>query len=197
MRSYPMDTAYDGDYVTPYPVNAELTEIVDASNALTSDNVSVGILAPGHAASDAWGSYLRNGHVGPEDHDHDRAPSKNDVYAIPTDAAEPWIERITTGDALLEVVLTAEYEGRTTSGGTGIVLLLWVGVRVDGTLVTQSPCGDLTETADSRAALALVPVGAGEHVVELVYGLHPGVLPPSNLRVRWHNRALTLREIAR
>lgn len=197
MRSYPTDVAYDGDYVAPHPITAEVGEVVAAANALTSDNIPVGTLGPEAAAADAWGTLLRNGFYGPEDHDHDRTPTEGDVYPIRTDAAEPWVERITTGDGVLSVVLTAEYEGRTTSGGTGIVILLWVGVRVDGVLVAQSPGGDLIETADSRAALAMVPVGAGEHVVDMVYGLHPGVLPPANLRVRFHARAITLREIAR
>lgn len=197
MRSYPADAAYAGDYVSPHPIVAEVSEIVSASNALTSDNLAVGSLGPEAAAADAWGTVLRNGFYGPEDHDHDRTPSEGDVYPIKTDAGEPWVERITTGDAVLEVVLTAEYEGRTTANVAGEVLLLWIGARVDGVLVAQSPGGDLIETADSRAALAMVPVGAGEHVVDMVYGLHPGVLPPANLRVRFHARAITLREIAR
>lgn len=191
MYSIPTDAAYVGDYVTPHPLNSELAEIMAASNALNHDNIDSGLLTPDQVAPLTYGSVLVRGGETTRTTTHDDTPSISDIFAVPDEAGDDWVEQITCGDSVLRVVVNAEYQ-RASDGA----LRLWLGARVDGALVAMSHIGDQQEQRDARFAEAVIPVASGTHTIEVVYGLHP-LSSTGSLSIEWLYRILTVREAAR
>lgn len=198
MRSYPVAFVRPGDDLVPHPINAELAECTRTLHALDGWNLVAASVLVAKTALGAWGKVQTFGYEDMMAVTVQAGSSNNDVYWIPaTDPAAPWIQRITTGDCMLEVAFGATILMNPTTAIAG----LWIGCKVDGVFVVRSGVvnqgGRVNDHCDMVGQIALA---AGEHLIEPVFGVHPSGTASTlgvSTEVDFYDRVITLRELAR
>lgn len=196
MRSYIASTVEDGEYATPNEINDELRELVGALHSVDRDNLE-GSLTSAKAALGAWGRMLISESEQAIDVVHPFAPATfegSEIHRIPFDldagTIVPWYIEFESGDCELEVELGAQW----TDDVDDLESYVWIGIRVDGILVARSPVQQQFTRSEHGYVVWTVPVGAGVHVIEPVYG-RP--FYPSDRTIKWQDRSCVIRELAR
>lgn len=185
-RVYRVESWADGDELCVDQVNAELDSVVGEMNGhLDVDNVPAGIVTGAKVAVDTFNVLDDVSDAGP------------DTVSYKGGDSNAWV--------VLEVTTLAcedgyiEFEGQCTYdlpnvGGTHCEL----GVRIAGSTAGRSASSGWLE-ADSLACFGLWPVGAGTHLVELVFRINPGDYDtaPAAVDATVNERILWVRFVAR
>ena len=194
MKSFTRALAKSGEIITPHELNTELRDVVGTMHALDRHNVPAFAITRGKVAAGAFGRWLIDPITTARNTDHTAGQNGQVYYPIPDEAGEPWIKTFLTGDGGLVVGLHVSF-GDVTSV-TPTQLYTWVGVLVDGALVAQSPISHVLAYRDHLSIEYEVPVGAGYHRIEAVYGLHVAALAAART-YSWFDRILFAREVSR
>lgn len=176
MKTYVTNVVSGAEVVTPTSVNDEMLDIAGTANRLDDENFGTNALA---ASKLALGAMHRLAYVTSETTrslDINGFSDGTTVGAVPDDSGVPWIQEVTTYGGMLvlsvRVAVSTFYyvdiPPVTAVPGTGN---LWVGLRVDGQLVARSVEQSPSSTTDTLSARAHLPVGAGTHLVEVVFGV--------------------------
>lgn len=190
MKSYPIDADHTSDYIVPFAANNEFAEMFGVIHSLDLYNFVAASLTVSKLDQGATGDIRITGSETPRAVVVSDAQLNSDVYAIPNDGGGNWVERITTGDGILQV--TIQGWASNLFGGAP----LWMGVRVDGVLAAQSGTASSgLGIASAWFAQAEVPVGAGEHIVEAVFGFYS--IGGGVTTITWQDRTMIMRELAR
>lgn len=175
MKTYPTNIVVGAEVVTPTPINDEFLDIANTANRLDDENFGALALASSKLALGAMhrlayaaietqqSVYLNLVHAG------------TNIGAVPDGSGNPWAWTVTTYGGLLYLTLRVAAESYylfdvppvTPYPGVGG---LWVGLRVDGQLVARSCEQSTSTTTDTFSARAHVPVAAGSHSIEVVFG---------------------------
>lgn len=197
MRTFVRARAEPGELVTPNEINDELRDIVGAMHSLDRDNLPANLLTNARTALGAWGNILISRSEQAVDVEFPPGPSDLDsceIHVIPFDLdgdiVVPWIEEFATGDCDLELSLGAQFSDIVDE----LTSRIWIGIRLDGVLVVRSPTQPDFTSAEHGYCTITVPVGAGTHILEAVYG-RPFATTTRSLK--WENRCMAAREIAR
>lgn len=189
MRSFTSALPTAGMVITPGELDAELADVGTSFHQLDRDNFAAGAVAATKVAVDAWGAVLRLERSVLQTKTHSDAGTSQDWFHLPDDLGADTIARQQTGDCVLHICFSACFQETTLA----LFLNVWIGVRLDGELVAKSPLNRRV-TIGSCQCEAVVPVGAGVHVLEPVYGLHRQSGP---LTIDWLEANLWSREMAR
>jgi hypothetical protein len=192
MRAHPVDAPITGEFTTPHEINAEVRELIRVLHAVDGDNLGSNVVTAPKLATGAHGGIRVHGTEVVINRTHSLFSNKGDAYAVPDENGDPWIEEVTTGDGLLKIAFGATWVH---TGGTD-QSYIWLGVRVDGTLVGQTPIQDVASYEDSATVICDAPVGPGSHLVEPVYGFHESAIPTAR-SVDFGDRNLSVVEVAR
>lgn len=166
MKSYVSALVVDGETATPLPVNEELLAIAGDANRLTEENLDG--LAASKLALDSVHRLL----VDAIETSRTVTVNFRDVtltgttQALPDAAGDPWTHTIETYGGALYLTLQVAMEDATNKLNN----YAWVAIAVDGEVVARSSDQEAQCYADSWHAHAVVPLGAGSHVVELLFG---------------------------
>lgn len=166
MQSWITDTWIAGRYTTVNELTAEQLALAEAVQGLDQDNIAS--LTAAKVAVYAWANPLW------EDRSVVQTSELFDdtatLFWIPNNAGTPWLLDFECGDGMLEGTLSITF----VTADLFVIptaSLVWVGVKLDGALVAISPSGGgLTE--DSLEVEVVVPIGAGSHRLEFVFGLN-------------------------
>ncbi len=193
MRSFPVATSRTGAYITPHEVNAELAELAGTVNSLDLYNFAAANLTAEKLDLGATG----NIHIDAFDTTNTTATTDDTIVrAIPDDGDADWAVNFDSGDCVLHISSSGWVQS---VSGLG-TLFIAVGVRVDGEILVMQPLqGSNTFVQGNVWAFeADIAVGAGTHVVEMIYH---GVLASGFLSLSeeydWGDRTLVIREVAR
>lgn len=197
MRSWPVDRPIAGEFVAPLELNAELAELSASAHDIDYDNIGGAAIITGDKVADGtWGKVWTN----PITSDgslrtHTAGDNQVQVFELPNDGdTAPMRMVVDTGDCELALSLGACWSA--TQGATAVPIKLWLGIRLDGVVVAQSPIGSPIATRCHQLIRQSVPVPAGRHVIDAVYGIHDSGLASTTV-VQWRDRRLTAREVAR
>lgn len=196
MRSFTTDNADVGEFITPHELNNELREVVTGIHRIDRDNFGPNELPTTKIALGAWGDWFIEQIEEPVDIAHQPGDNSTVVYPIPHDDSggviTNWVVEFSSGDCELMVTLAATWEDQALFDPT----FMWIGAKVDGILIMQSPIQMSNTYVDHALVWMSVPVGAGTHVVEFVYGMHDAALGFPRT-ITWLDRMAVIREIAR
>jgi hypothetical protein len=191
MQTHRQTTIEPGTILAPHEIIQEVREFVGALHSIAEDNLDAAGLAASQFATNAFGKVFSEATRSTAR--STTIPSTNeygDQYPILDNAGDPWVVSRTTGDGYLEGSL-----GITFISTVPIVLRMWVGVMVDGQLVGQSPTLSGQSFEDSLYVGWAVPVGAGVHRIEAVFGYHDA--PPIPQVIQWNEGTMIAREVLR
>ena len=195
------------DALTPHAINAELAEVIGAMHGLDRDNVLLAELNPVRVALDAWGGIKAGTRTTAVTTTIDARNANQQIFAIPQNDSSPWFVDQTTGDGVLEIEMSAEYQV-----ALGTLLIppdTWVGITVDGALVGKSPWmtgmpgvieGENEEIWHQGGLNVAVPVAAGTHRIAFVFGIHGGYAAAGatwDVDLTWNEASYWSREIRR
>lgn len=192
MRSYPVDAAAEGELVTPTELNAEVAEIVSAMHSIDRYNFAPNILDRQRVATGSWNTLLLDVIETNVEVEHIAKSNQQAMYPIPDGDGNPWVRSYDTPDCMLHCSLGVDWA----DVSDNLQLYLWIGVLVDGLLVAQSPLGDYSCWRDHAQVWGIVPVAAGTHRIECVYGLHDRALATPRT-VNFFHRILSARAVCR
>lgn len=194
MRSFPVDAAVNGEFTTPLELDAELREITGAGHDVDNDNLAGARVGLTKVAAGAYGTIqLATVYPGGDLTVHQPGDSAGQVYNIPGGGTgNPWILAPTFADGSVEFSLGVYFRDDALTS----TLLAWVGLRLDGELIAQSPIQGPQFYGSSRFVRVQRPVAAGVHLLEPVYGLHETALAAIRT-ISWLSRDVSCREVAR
>lgn len=192
MRSIVAEYVPEGDFVTPHEFNAEVGELVETAAQLDHDNIRANALTVDKLDLGALQSIRIQGYESGGNVVIGTDVTLTDIFPIPRSDGTPWIETVTTGDGVLSVTFSAEWQS--SDGLTPCYV--WAGIKVDGNLEVRSGTTPGSAAGDNVHIECKAPVGAGTHTVELVMGVHP-TLAPFARTVSWIERQVAIREVAR
>jgi hypothetical protein len=199
VRSHVAAVAEDGEFLTPHEVAAELRETVGRMHRIDRDNFPTNELDVTVVGLGAFGNVMISELESEETVDHNAGDNSETVYPIPLNTTgggatvEPWILYFPSGDCELELSLSVEWRQDTDLTDP---TYLWIGIRLDGDLVVRSPIQVIQSNNDSSYVVYTVPVPAGTHIVEPVYGIHEQQAGAA-LEFIFGDRVCAIREIAR
>lgn len=197
-RSWPADAAVNSEFATPNELNAELSELAEVAHDLDNDNLAFNRITAAKTQNGAFGNLflsLPTAVLG-EQTVHLAGDSSGIVYAMPKPnngtGGVPWILEPTLSDCEFKMTLSAAWEDQALNQWLG----LWIGIRVDGVLVAQSPLQSRGFWSSHASVRVDVPLAAGGHTIEMVYGLHEVALAATRT-ISWLSRAWSGIEVAR
>lgn len=169
MKSYVSALVVDGETATPYPVNDELLDIAGAANRLDDENFQASSLPSTVLALGATQRLLHDAietaqtvTVSFRD-----VTNTGTVQPLPDATGAPWAHTIETHGGALYLALQVAMEDSVNALNN----YAWIAIQVDGELVARSSDQEAQTYADTWYAHATVPVAAGSHVIELVFGV--------------------------
>lgn len=195
MKSFPLDSQGAGDVITPFAFNNEVGDLFKTIHALDWWNFIATSVTVDKLEAGACGDMRVTGGITGQVSTVTASANSNDVYPILTDAGVPWIERFTSGDGFLNLLLFCNLFNSNPS----IIMPGWIGIRLDGLLVAQSGLYPaFTGAIDVPLQCGcMAPVGAGVHVIEPVFGVDTSFAAWAATDVEFDNRQLAIREFAR
>lgn len=191
MRSIVTATVPDGDFTAPHEFNREVGNLAKTlgsldhdnirANALTTDKLELGALQGIRVTGYETGSVTVTVDA-----------TRTDIFPVPKADGSPWIETVPTGDGVLSVTFSGEWQAN-----DGLTQqYLWCGIKVDGNIEVRSPCSSNEAAGACWHVECKVPVQAGSHTIELVFGIHP-TLAPFTRSFFFGERLCAIRELAR
>lgn len=167
MKSYVSALVVDGETATPLPVNDELLAIAADANRLTEENLDG--LAASKLALDAVHRLLVDAIETTQTVvvDYRDVTSTGSTQALPDATGAPWYHVVETYGGALYLTLQVIMEDATNKLNNYV----WVAIAVDGEIVARSSDQEAQCYADTWHAHAVVPLGAGSHTVELLFGV--------------------------
>lgn len=192
MRSFRVEQAYEGDYITPHEFNAELAEISDSFHGLDRDNVDNATLGHLKVALDAWNVFEYAERTTTRQTTHGESQSKATLAPVPDEAGTGTFGLdITTGDGALEIGGSIGYG---VNGGLQLSVIVYI--KVDGAVVAEAPL-DVVHELGAPLVDAVHFVAPGQHRVELWYALHQVGWFGSTITVDWLPGVIWARGVVR
>lgn len=167
MRSYTQATVSAGEVVTERELMQELQDVAEKGNALDDDNFGLEAIT---ATKLQVGSCNRLFYEATETV-REVAPSyfqnSEAIYAVPDAAGDPWVQAISTVNAVLHVVAQVVIA----DDADTFMAYAWVGIRVNGEIVARSGDQEAQSTVDTFNVRAILPFGIGTAQVEVIFGV--------------------------
>lgn len=189
MQSWITETLLSGRYAAPDELVSEQLALADRVRRLDGDNFQS--VTAAKVAVGAWEDRFSSNQTTSQNTTLTDTNAANDVIPIPDNDGTPWLIDFSTGDGQVEGTLNATFDCNT-GGGADAFAVIWIGVKLDGTLIAISPsAGGLSLTEDTCEVDFVWPVQAGPHRLELVCGLNGAeVAAGTTVVVTWGPRSV-------
>jgi hypothetical protein len=202
MRALYRESAASG-FITPHELMAVVGELVQVAHGIDRDNLvgenSVTLVAnaitSAKLALDTMGSVVWDDRGTAQDSELTETHALGSEYPIPADDGEPWRITFECQDGMLAATFNVTFDVLHVDGLGDSTAGVWVGVRLDGNLVAQSPPGDWPCTSDTVECSWACPVPAGSHTLELVYGYAVLIDASKTVTITW-NEGVVFGEVA-